>query len=317
MALTLLISVIPEALSLAVIYCLSEYSSLHSFNSGHILFKRLKSLENMGRLDCLCIEKQGTLTLSDGMEVETFKFSGIDFPLWEAIKGQNKTTNFQNFIVPNIWFNNSAWFEKRQGSLYGHRNYKTHGNITEQALLKYLLDTPRMKKEVDIYKAANYELLHWQGFNSLKKRSVIVMRFINFPKVDDSDCSQNLENLLSSEDSEEGESKQPVDFEFEYPSTEEVFIFSKGAHEQIMEDCDFIFTNDSTGSKPIADSDKEQIQKIVSDCSEMNHKILLFGVRRLTLEEYAEIKERMIEKTLAEGLEKEDDSLLIEELEKG
>ena len=57
MMLTLIIGIIPEALSLAVIYCVSAYASLDIFNSGSIIFRRLKSLENMGRVNCLCLEK--------------------------------------------------------------------------------------------------------------------------------------------------------------------------------------------------------------------------------------------------------------------
>jgi len=64
-SITLVISIIPEAISLAVIYCLSEYSSLMMFKNGKIVFRKLKSLENMGRVNCLCLEKQGTFTLSD------------------------------------------------------------------------------------------------------------------------------------------------------------------------------------------------------------------------------------------------------------
>lgn len=72
MNITLIISVIPEALTLAVIYCLSEYSSLELFSKGKLVFRKLKSLENMGRVNCLCLEKQGTLTSCGKMQVKEF-----------------------------------------------------------------------------------------------------------------------------------------------------------------------------------------------------------------------------------------------------
>ena len=72
MGVTLIISIIPEALSLAVIYCLSAYASLKIFNNGDIIFRKLKSLENMGRVNCLCLEKQSTFMHMDQMNVVQF-----------------------------------------------------------------------------------------------------------------------------------------------------------------------------------------------------------------------------------------------------
>lgn len=60
--LSLVIAVIPEGLQLSVIYCLSQYASIGLFKDGKLIFKKLKTLENMGRLDVLVLEKSGTLT---------------------------------------------------------------------------------------------------------------------------------------------------------------------------------------------------------------------------------------------------------------
>jgi magnesium-transporting ATPase (P-type) len=57
----LVIAVIPEGLQLAVIYCLSQYASIGLYKKGDLIFKKLKTLENMGRLDFLVLEKQGAL----------------------------------------------------------------------------------------------------------------------------------------------------------------------------------------------------------------------------------------------------------------
>jgi P-type E1-E2 ATPase len=67
---TLIIAIIPEGLSLAVIYCMSEYSSLSIFSKGKLIFRKLKTLDNLGRVNCLCLEKGGTLTNHDKMIIE-------------------------------------------------------------------------------------------------------------------------------------------------------------------------------------------------------------------------------------------------------
>jgi magnesium-transporting ATPase (P-type) len=85
-SITLVISVIPEALTLAVIYCLSEYASLSIFESGNIVFRKLKSLENMGRVNCLCLEKQSTFTDVEKQKVEEFKMTGFNLRLGDKIE---------------------------------------------------------------------------------------------------------------------------------------------------------------------------------------------------------------------------------------
>lgn len=59
---SIIIGIVPEGLSLAVLYCLSEYATLSIFKNGKLVFSKLKSLENMGRVSCLVLEKQGTFT---------------------------------------------------------------------------------------------------------------------------------------------------------------------------------------------------------------------------------------------------------------
>ena len=73
----LTISLIPEALMLAVIICLSEYTSMSLIESGKLVFRKLKALETMGNINCLCIEKEGTLTMSDNMQVAVIQIYGV------------------------------------------------------------------------------------------------------------------------------------------------------------------------------------------------------------------------------------------------
>lgn len=241
-ALTLMISVIPEALSLAAIYCLSEYSSLNVFESGKIMFRRLKSLENMGRVDCLCLEKQGTLTISGGMRVETLKLSGTDFLLDAEEKTEQVHKRIPNFIVPNIWFNTSAWVEDRVETIISKRvslfrvkdgDYQTKGNITEQALLKYILEQPEMKKDLEFYQKSNFEVLHWQGFNPVKKRSVIVLRFGDVYEYEGQMTIRTSKTFEEFSDMMTDEEKSQD--EFNAPSPDDIFVFTKGAHEIILD----------------------------------------------------------------------------------
>ena len=64
-AIILVFTLVPETLVLCVIICLAEYSSLSQFKSGKLTFRKLYSLENMGSVNTLCLEKEGTLTMSD------------------------------------------------------------------------------------------------------------------------------------------------------------------------------------------------------------------------------------------------------------
>lgn len=59
---SLVITIIPSSLPLAIIFCLSEYSSLSVFKSGKIVFKSLRQLENIGNIDVLLLEMQSSLT---------------------------------------------------------------------------------------------------------------------------------------------------------------------------------------------------------------------------------------------------------------
>ena len=75
----LIIVIIPEALPLAVVYCLSEYSNLELFDKGKIIFKNIKCLDYMSRINCLLLEKQGSFTNNDNIQVKKLLRSGIDF----------------------------------------------------------------------------------------------------------------------------------------------------------------------------------------------------------------------------------------------
>ena len=74
--LSLIIAVIPEGLQLSVIYCLSQYASIRMYSDGDLVFKKLKTLENMGRIDFLVLEKQGALETINKSIVEKWWIPG-------------------------------------------------------------------------------------------------------------------------------------------------------------------------------------------------------------------------------------------------
>ena len=49
--LCMLICIVPEALNMAFVYCLSQYATVSILKEGKMAFKNIKALENMGRLD--------------------------------------------------------------------------------------------------------------------------------------------------------------------------------------------------------------------------------------------------------------------------
>lgn len=78
-AIVLIVVIVPGALPLSVVYCLSEYSNLELFDQGKIIFKSIKCLDYMSRINCLLLEKQGSFTNNGNTQVKKLMKSGIDF----------------------------------------------------------------------------------------------------------------------------------------------------------------------------------------------------------------------------------------------
>lgn len=75
--LALMSCMIPEALLLAVIICLNEYTQLNMFKSKQLTFRKLESFENIGAINCLCLEKEGAINKSSDMSVKNFLIYGV------------------------------------------------------------------------------------------------------------------------------------------------------------------------------------------------------------------------------------------------
>ena len=59
---------------------MSSYCKLEVFREGRIIFKKLDSLEKLGQIDCICLDKN-TLKQNDKMEVKK---------VWQWNKNQDK-----------------------------------------------------------------------------------------------------------------------------------------------------------------------------------------------------------------------------------
>jgi magnesium-transporting ATPase (P-type) len=91
------------------------------------------------------------------------------------------------------------------------------------------------QSEYEIIKETKIDVLHWYSFNSQRKRSTLVMRFKNYT-LDD------LKHLNKG-------TKVGIDFKLKRSTTDInqcqdlVFVFSKGAPDEIFEICREIFSN--------------------------------------------------------------------------
>lgn len=106
------------------------------------------------------------------------------------------------------------------------------GNITEQALLRHLLYSEDLSDYFLKFQHHDIQVLHWRGFDSHCKRSIVVMRMIQF----DEDCHEvknlNKESFFGSLISEQEEGSSCSE-----GLTGQIFIFTKGAPQEIMKLC--------------------------------------------------------------------------------
>jgi magnesium-transporting ATPase (P-type) len=137
------------------------------FKKGKLIFKKLVTLENMGRLDFLVLEKNGTITKKNESLVKSWWVSGRNESTSDHINLSN-----HNDIVESIWFNATAWIEIDPTNKY-EKLYK--GNDSEQALLKFLVKN--FPNEYERLKETKIQVLHWQKFEATNKKSSIVFRF--------------------------------------------------------------------------------------------------------------------------------------------
>ena len=268
--LTLVIACIPEALNLAIINCIDEFLNLQVLQSGQIVFRQLSALEKIGRIDFMVLEKQGTLTDRDKMEVQDWwvcsrEFKGCGSDLRDRFSSSSdsnsqdqKEVEFDERLVESIYYGSTAWAEVSDRSSCGFI-YK--GNNTEQALLKYLIHNHQESYSWLINKEAlPIEVLHWKAFNAERKRTTIVMR---------------------------------------HKGSKTVRILCKGQDNSILSICSHIATGIDE-SEEINEDAKNEVESKRFQLNTQKQKCLAFSYKTMDWKEYIEIKNKFVFKRAAE-----------------
>jgi magnesium-transporting ATPase (P-type) len=94
-------------------------------------------------------------------------------------------------------------------------------------------------------------VLHWQGFDSDRKRSTIIMQ------------EKRNEEYKSESDLNAGQSSDENDGA--PPPPDRVFIYSKGAPEEILKICDQIYTNECSHYRQFDQAERDKINAKVEE----------------------------------------------------
>jgi Ca2+ transporting ATPase len=144
---TVVVVAIPEGLPLAVTISLSFSSAkMQKLNN---LVRKIASSETMGGATHICSDKTGTLTenkmtVMATMAVErVIMAEGDSIDLQLASNGEEQFSAVQsrgqtvwNTLVEGVLWNSSAWIEQNEDGIY-----ETKGNVTEQGIIKYFLQS--------------------------------------------------------------------------------------------------------------------------------------------------------------------------------
>ncbi|XP_058202202.1 putative calcium-transporting ATPase 13, plasma membrane-type [Rhododendron vialii] len=164
-AVTIVDVAIPERLPLAVTLTLAY--SRRQMRSDHamIRIRKLSACETVGSATTICTDKTGMLTLNQ-MKVTEF-WLGQDFV------NENGSSSIASSVVEllhqSVGLNTTGWVCKTvSGS-----EFEVSGSLTEKAILSWAvlelkMDMEGLKQSCDI--------LHVDAFNSMKKRSGVLMR---------------------------------------------------------------------------------------------------------------------------------------------
>ena len=178
-----------------------------------------------------------------------------------------------NKIIDCLWFSsNNAWIEEVEESNSQKKNkiVKTiKGSVVETALLRFIIKN--FKDEYDLLKSTKINVLHWKSFNPVRKRSTLVMQYNN---VDDR-SSQSQSDSESSHDV----NAQPKNYS-------NVFVFSKGAPDEIFGICNRIFIDEDGNFKEIDDEAEEIVAAQRKIMSEKQLKNLMFAVNEIPYGQY-------------------------------
>ncbi|KAG2696622.1 hypothetical protein I3760_07G066200 [Carya illinoinensis] len=162
-AVIIIVVAIPEGLPLALTLTLAH--SMKRMMADHALVRKLSACETMGSATTICTDKTGTLTLNE-MEVTEF---------WLGKEALRDYTSFD--MASNVL----KLLHQAVGLNTGGMIYKPHsasipeisGSPTEKAILSWAVFSLAMDIEEVKH---NYETINVEAFNSLKKKSGVLVK---------------------------------------------------------------------------------------------------------------------------------------------
>jgi len=160
---TIMLVAIPKGLPLAVTLTLAY--SMKRMMADHAMVRKLSVWETMGSATTICTDKTGTLTLNE-MEVTEFWLGK------EAVKDESSLDmqgNVLKLLQQAVGLNTMGTVYKPHSSSVP----EISGSPTEKAILSWALSNLGMNME-EIKN--NYQITHVEVFNSVKKRSGVLVK---------------------------------------------------------------------------------------------------------------------------------------------
>ncbi|KAL4596647.1 hypothetical protein ACB092_12G178200 [Castanea dentata] len=162
-AVTIIVVAIPEGLPLAVTLTLAY--SMKCMMADHAMVRKLSSCETMGSATTICTDKTGTLTLNE-MKVTKFWLGK------EAVEDDNYsnlTGNILKLLQQAVGLNTTGTVYKLNSTSVP----EISGSPTEKAILSWAVFNLGMSiEEVK----QDYHIIHVEAFNSVKKRSGVLVK---------------------------------------------------------------------------------------------------------------------------------------------
>ena len=183
-AVTVIVIAIPEGLPLAV--TISFAFSVMKMKRENNWVRKLASSETMGGADQICTDKTGTLTKNQMTVREFYSMEQV----FNDKPANFSTMHTATLLAEGVLYNCSARLEKTpDGKL------TPAGNVTEQGLLRFLMD---LKVDVlDTLKNKNDHILHLIPFNSSRKRAATCIRHPQNPRLIRAFCKGAPEVVLT------------------------------------------------------------------------------------------------------------------------
>ena len=182
-AVTVIVIAIPEGLPLAV--TISFAFSVLKMKKENNWVRKLASSETMGGADQICTDKTGTLTKNQMTVREFYTMEQV----FNDKPANFKSLHTADLLAEGVLYNCSARIEKNeQGQM------APAGNVTEQGLLRFLMDlqVPCMQ----ILKDKPDTILHLIPFNSSRKRAATCIRHPQNPRLIRAFCKGAPEIVL-------------------------------------------------------------------------------------------------------------------------